>query len=168
MVNLRPLQPRDIDALYAISLATGLAGDDASSLYRDRKLMGHIYSAPYASLQPDLCLVAEDAAGVAGFVVGAADTFAWEARLEREWWPRLREQYPAPDRARMAEWSDDQRRVAMIHDPKPVPAIIVQSYLPIFTSICCRACRGEAPGPGCSLRGLPSPPPEGSAPCMSA
>jgi ribosomal protein S18 acetylase RimI-like enzyme len=128
MVNLRPLQPRDIDALYAISLATGLAGGDASSLYRDGKLMGHIYSAPYASLQPDLCLVAEDEAGVAGFVVGAADTFAWEGRLEREWWPRLREQYPAPDQARMAEWSHDQRRVAMIYDPKPVPAVIVQSY----------------------------------------
>ena len=66
MVNVRPLKPSDIDALYAISLATGLAGGDASSLYRDPKLIGHIYSAPYASLQPDLCLVAEDEAGVAG------------------------------------------------------------------------------------------------------
>jgi ribosomal protein S18 acetylase RimI-like enzyme len=128
MVNLRPLQPRDIDALYAISLATGLAGGDASSLYRDGKLMGHIYSAPYASLQPDLCLVAEDEAGVAGFVVGAVDTSAWEARLEQQWWPRLRAQYPAPDQARMAEWSDDQRRVAMIHNPTLVPAVVVETY----------------------------------------
>jgi hypothetical protein len=85
MANVRPLQPRDVDALYAISLATGLAGGDASPLYRDRKLMGHIYSAPYASLQPDLCLVAEDVAGVGGFVVGTADTSSWERRLEREW-----------------------------------------------------------------------------------
>ena len=128
MVNVRQLRPCDIDALYAISLATGLAGGDASSLYSDPKLMGHIYSAPYAMLQPDLCLVAEDEAGVAGFVVGTADTSAWESRLEREWWPRLRQQYPAPDPARMAEWSHDQRRVFMMHQPTPAPAAVVGSY----------------------------------------
>jgi ribosomal protein S18 acetylase RimI-like enzyme len=128
MVDVRPLQPCDVDALHAISLATGLAGGDASSLYSDPKLVGHIYSAPYARLQPDLCLVAEDEAGVAGFVVGTADTSAWETRLEREWWPRLRQQYPAPDEARMAEWTHDQRRIFMIHQPKPTPAAVVRSY----------------------------------------
>ena len=128
MVNVRPFQPSDMDALYAISLATGLAGGDASSLYSDRKLMGHIYSAPYAILQPELCLVAEDEAGVAGFIVGTANTSAWERRLEREWWPRLRQQYPAPDEARMAEWSHDHRRIFTIHKPKPIPAAVVQSY----------------------------------------
>jgi len=128
MVNIRAFQPCDLDALHAISLATGLAGGDASSLYSDQKLMGHIYSAPYAILQPELGLVAEDEVGVAGFIVGAANTSAWERRLEREWWPRLRREYPAPDEARMAEWSHDQRRVFMIHKPKPVPAAVVQSY----------------------------------------
>ena len=128
MVDIRQLQPRDIDALYAISLATGLAGGDASSLYRDLKLMGHIYSAPYASLQPDLCLAAEDEAGVAGFILGTADTSAWESRLEREWWPRLRQQYPAPDATRMAEWSHDHQRILQIHNPRPTPAAVVQSH----------------------------------------
>ena len=85
MLNIRPIQPGDIDALYAIALATAWVGGDASSLYRDPKLIGHIYSAPYANLQPELGLVAEDEAGVAGFVVGTADTAAWESRLEREW-----------------------------------------------------------------------------------
>jgi len=128
MVNVRPLQPCDIDALYAISLATGLAGGDASSLYRDGKLMGHIYSAPYANLQPDLGLVAEDEAGVAGFAVGAVDTSAWQRHLEQEWWPLLRQQYPAPDERKMAEWSDDERRIFAIHNPKPIPAAVVQSH----------------------------------------
>jgi ribosomal protein S18 acetylase RimI-like enzyme len=128
MVNIRPLQPSDIDALYAIALATAFAGGDASSLYRDPKLIGHIYSAPYATLQPELCLVAEDEAGVAGYVVGTGDTPAWESRLEREWWPKLRRQYPEPDEAHEAEWSHDQRRVFMIHKPTPVPGAVVQSY----------------------------------------
>jgi GNAT superfamily N-acetyltransferase len=128
MVNVRPLQPCDIDALYAIALATASAGGDASSLYRDPKLIGQIYSAPYAWLQPDLCLVAEDEAGVAGFVVGTADTLAWERRLERQWWPELRRQYLAPDEKHMAEWSHDQQRAFMIHNPTPAPAAVAQSY----------------------------------------
>ncbi|HZR85597.1 MAG TPA: hypothetical protein VFB02_02280 [Bradyrhizobium sp.] len=49
--------------------------------------MGRIYSAPYACLEPDLALVVEDSAGVAGFAVGTTDTQSWEMRLEREWWP---------------------------------------------------------------------------------
>ncbi len=39
---------RPPDACYSISLATGFAGGDASHLYRDPRLMGHIYIAPYA------------------------------------------------------------------------------------------------------------------------
>jgi ribosomal protein S18 acetylase RimI-like enzyme len=62
------------------------------------------------------------------FVAGTADTSIWERRLERQWWPRLRRQYPAPDETQMAEWSHDQRRVVMIHHPKPIPAAVVQSY----------------------------------------
>jgi GNAT superfamily N-acetyltransferase len=128
MATFRSLHTHDIDALYAISLATGLAGGDTSCLYRDRRLMGHIYSAPYAMLQPDLCLVAEDVTGAAGFVVGTTDTSAWEKRLEQEWWPRLRQQYPAPDEAQMVDWSHDQHRIFMIHKPKPTPAAVVLRY----------------------------------------
>ena len=51
---IRPFQSDDLDALYRISLATGLAGGDASHLYEDAKLMGHIYAAPYAVLEPQL------------------------------------------------------------------------------------------------------------------
>jgi ribosomal protein S18 acetylase RimI-like enzyme len=128
VVNIRLFESKDIEALYAISLGTGLAGGDASSLYADRKLMGHIYSAPYAVLEPALCLVTEDEEGVAGFAVGAVDTRSWEDRLEAEWWPSLRRQYAAPDEARMAEWTPDQRRIGMIHDPARTPAAVVGRY----------------------------------------
>ena len=80
----------------AISLATGFAGGDASHLYDDPRMMGHIYSAPYALLDPGLALVVEDGQGVAGFVVGTVDTSSWERKLEREWWPSLRRQYADP------------------------------------------------------------------------
>ena len=54
MAGVRLFQPEDLDALYEISLATGLAGGDAAHLYEDKKLIGHIYSAPYALLDPAL------------------------------------------------------------------------------------------------------------------
>lgn len=92
--QIRPFKEADLDACYAISLATGLAGGDASHLYRDRKMMGHIYVAPYARLAPELTFVVEDAQGVAGFVAGTVDTSAWEDRLERDWWPALRGAIP--------------------------------------------------------------------------
>jgi GNAT superfamily N-acetyltransferase len=127
--RLRPFRPADLDAGYAISLATGFEGGDASHLYRDPKMMGHIYFAPYALLAPALAFVVEDGEGVAGFAVGAADTVDWEERLEREWWPSLRQQYadtaPVPPEAR----TPDQRRAFMIHHPAKTPAAATGSYL---------------------------------------
>jgi ribosomal protein S18 acetylase RimI-like enzyme len=38
--------------------------------------------------------VAADRAGVAGYILGALDTQAFEQRLERDWWPALRARYP--------------------------------------------------------------------------
>jgi GNAT superfamily N-acetyltransferase len=108
-------------------LATGLAGADASHLHGDGTLIGHIYSAPYACLEPALALVAEDSQGVAGFVVGVVDTQAWEERLEREWWPRLRARYPCPSGS-PSEWSADQKRSALIHSPGRTPARIAKEY----------------------------------------
>jgi ribosomal protein S18 acetylase RimI-like enzyme len=124
MFELRPFQAPDLDALYAISLMTGHAGGDASHLYRDGRLIGHIYSAPYACLGADLVRVAADRDGVVGFVAGALDTLAWEATLERSWWPPLRAAYADPDPARSPAWNPDERRAAMIHAPERTPPAI--------------------------------------------
>lgn len=78
MPEIRPASPADLDACYEISLATAFEGGDASHLYADRRLMGHIYVAPYLLLAPTLAFVVEDRCGVAGFAVGTADTVAWE------------------------------------------------------------------------------------------
>jgi GNAT superfamily N-acetyltransferase len=128
MLQLRPYLLNDLESLYAISLATGAAGGDASHLYRDGRLMGAIYSAPYAVLAPDRVLVAADEAGVGGFVAGAFDTEAWQDRLDRCWWPQLRRQYPMPDLRSRGEWNIDQRRVDMIHHPERTPPQVTRAY----------------------------------------
>lgn len=73
MMRIRSVGPEDLDSLYAISLATGDRGEDASALYRDGRMVGHVYSAPYASLRPHTCLIAEDRQDVVGFAVGRHD-----------------------------------------------------------------------------------------------
>lgn len=125
---LRPIQTDDLDALYEISLATGDAGGDASGLYRDGRLLGHIYAAPYARLAPELAFVAEDAGGVAGYVVGVTDTRAFEALLEREWWPALRGVYPDPSDKPPAGLTSDDRRMLAIHHPTPSPEAVVRAF----------------------------------------
>jgi GNAT superfamily N-acetyltransferase len=128
MLTIRPFRLDDLDGLYRISLATGHAGGDASHLYIDPRLMGHIYSAPYALLEPQLALVAEDDDGVAGFAVGTTDTAAWERRLEQSWWPALRERYAMPAETDAAAWTPDQRRMAMIHRPGHTPSVVALPY----------------------------------------
>jgi GNAT superfamily N-acetyltransferase len=128
MLTLRPFRTDDLDDLYRISLATGAAGGDASHLYADPRLMGHIYVAPYAKLEAQLALVVEDQGGVAGFAVGAVDTAAWEGRLESEWWPVLRAQYAMPSKADASAWTPDQRRIAMIHRPARTPSAVTREF----------------------------------------
>lgn len=127
-IDIRRFEAADIEACYAISLATGLAGSDASHLYVDPQLMGHIYIAPYALLEPGLTLIVEDHDGVAGFVAGVVDTAAWEERLEGEWWPPLRRRYADPVGVAPDKQTADQRRASMIHHPARTPVEIVTRY----------------------------------------
>jgi GNAT superfamily N-acetyltransferase len=126
MVVLRPYRSDDLDALYDICLATGDSGRDAASLHSDGRLIGHIYAAPYGVLEPSNVFVAEDDEGVAGYVVGTHDTDAFAARLEREWWPALREHYArVPD---VGLTPADRQRIGMIRHPESNPADIVAQY----------------------------------------
>ena len=125
---IRPVRASDLAALHEISLATGHVGADAAGLYADPLMVGHIYSAPYGVLAPRLALVAEDAAGVAGFTVGAVDTAAWEALLERQWWPALRQRYADPGQEVSPGWNADQRRAFMFHHPAAVPEAVSASH----------------------------------------
>ena len=128
MTQIRPAAAADLDALYGIALLTGDSGADASALHKDPRLIGHIYAAPYATLSPETAFVAEDADGVAGYIVGAADTRAFAARLERDWWPALRGQYTDPSSLRPETWNADQTRAWLIHHPYPTPDRVLRGH----------------------------------------
>ena len=128
MVEIRAVQSNDLDALYRICLATGSGGEDARALYRDPRLLGHVYAAPYAILSPRSVFVVEDTLGVGGYIVGAPDTRELETRLEAEWWPGLRMLYNDPAGESRAGWSPDQLMIHKIHHPGRTANEIVEPY----------------------------------------
>jgi len=128
LTEVRPASPHDLEALYRIALLTGDHGGDASRLYEDPRLVGHIYAAPYAVLSPQTAFVAEDAQGVAGYIVGALDTRAFEAQLERDWWPALRARYNDPSDQPPSTWTPDQMRAWLIHHPYPTPDRVLTGH----------------------------------------
>jgi ribosomal protein S18 acetylase RimI-like enzyme len=115
-------------ALYRICLETGDSGQDATRLYQDPDLLGHLYVGPYLELQPDLAFVLADDAGPAGYVLGALDSRVFEERAEREWWPALRQRHPAPDPGRRPDWTLDEWRVHLFHTPWISPGAVVDEH----------------------------------------
>ena len=126
--DIRPYRAEDLDDLYHIALATGDSGADASDLYDDPMLVGHVYAAPYAVMSPDTAFVVEDAEGVCGYIVGALDTRAFEAMAEAEWWPALRPQYADPPIDSRDDWSRDELMSYLIHHPFPAPRRVVADF----------------------------------------
>jgi ribosomal protein S18 acetylase RimI-like enzyme len=113
VAEVRRYRPEDLDDLYRVCLETGDAGTDATALHDDTALLGHVYVGAYARFEPDLAFVVEDDEGVGGYVLGARDTAAFDARLEEEWWPPLRRRYPLP----AGGTEHDAFLVHLIHSP---------------------------------------------------
>jgi ribosomal protein S18 acetylase RimI-like enzyme len=110
-------------------LQTGDGGKDATSMFEDPRILGHVFAAPYGLFQPSLAFVAEDEAGVGGYIVAALDSRAFAERLEAEWWPALRDRYPAPPSGLPPDQrTPDQRAAGFIHDPLTVPDELAEDY----------------------------------------
>ena len=92
---IRPYRPADLDALYDICVRTADAGGDARGQYSTDRLMGDLFAAPYATLEPEHTHVLDDGTGTAvGYVLGTADTARFARRYRDEWLPRTA--YPEP------------------------------------------------------------------------
>lgn len=101
---IRAYHPSDLYRLYRICLETGADGNDATGTIDD-EILGHFFAAPYAVLEPALCLVLTEHGLPCGYILGTADSNAFAHRTATEWFPALRERYPLPateDRSRDA------------------------------------------------------------------
>lgn len=109
--------------MYRVCLLTADAGADGSALYENPDLLGHIYVGPYIVGQPEFAFVIADDAGIAGYVLGAADTRKFEGWQEQEWWPALRSQYPL-----YSGTSLDDELVSHFHSPETAPDSVIELY----------------------------------------
>ncbi|WP_226900008.1 GNAT family N-acetyltransferase [Nonomuraea phyllanthi] len=125
---IRPFEPFDLAGMYRVCLETGDSGRDATRLYRDPELLGHIYAGPYPIADPGLTWVAYDDQGLLGYVVATADTAAFEQWLEEAWWPGLRARYPRRPAADPGDGTEDWLRVAHLHDPPRTPADVLRAH----------------------------------------
>jgi GNAT superfamily N-acetyltransferase len=124
MPRIEPAGPHDLPGAYRVALLTGASdGTDASALYRDPDLLGHLYVGPYLARGEGTQLVVVDDEGVAGFLVSTDDTLAFETWAEEEWWPALRARYPP-----RAEDTPDAELVRLIHEPERTPADLARAY----------------------------------------
>jgi ribosomal protein S18 acetylase RimI-like enzyme len=110
--TLRSYEHDDLDALYEICHRTGLAGQDATGVIEDRRLLGDLFAAPYAVLEPDLVTIADLDGQAVGYIVGTADTAAFEARCEADWYPAKRIERPEDE----AGTGVDALFVALLHN----------------------------------------------------
>jgi hypothetical protein len=110
--QIRPYHPSDLVALYRICLQTGNNGKDASQLYKDPDLLGHLYAAPYAVSEPDLCFLLTHEDERCGYILGTRDTRMFNQWCELNWFPHLRERYGIP---KTDDTSHDVRLIHLIH-----------------------------------------------------
>jgi len=123
MFRIRPATLQDLPGTYRVCLLTGDSGRDASTLYTDLDLLGHVYAGPYVVGRPGTELVLTDADGIAGYLLAADDTRAFEAWAAAEWWPALRERYPRRD-----DGTPEAELINLIHEPARAPDALVDEF----------------------------------------
>jgi ribosomal protein S18 acetylase RimI-like enzyme len=125
-MQIRPVEPADLEALYEVGLRTGDAGEDASLLFDDPRLLGEVYVGPYVVLAAGIGFtVLDDAGKPAGYILAAVDTREFEREAEERWWPPLRERYPLTSDDPSAA---DEELIDLIHHPELASDEVVADY----------------------------------------
>lgn len=95
--SIRPFRPGDEPALAEICVRTAAFGGDATGVLPDDAIWPAIFVLPYAHRHPDTAFVVEtDGGRVAGYVVCAPDSDAFERWFADEWWPSHAARWPRP------------------------------------------------------------------------
>ena len=95
-LKIRKYHMTDLSSLYRICLLTGYNGNDATPFLKDPDLVGHLFAAPYAIFDPDLCFVLVKDSVPSGYILGTRDSIKFYEQCEKKWFSKLRERYPQP------------------------------------------------------------------------
>ncbi|WP_396657334.1 GNAT family N-acetyltransferase [Microbacterium sp.] len=116
MHEIRDAQAFDLPGVYRVCLLADDPGWPGGNARRNPDLVGHVYAGAYVVGPGTLARVVVDEEGVAGYVLAAIDTAAFELWREAEWWPVLRRQYPIGAGA-----AEDRWLIERIHAPEKPP-----------------------------------------------
>lgn len=115
--TIRSALPDDQAAAYYVCLKTGDHGRDGEPFYRDDPdSLGRIFVGPYIAFEPGLSLVLADADGICGYAFAALDSHAFYERYDREWRPKLCQEFPLPQ-GDPAGWTRAQTVHSWYHRP---------------------------------------------------
>lgn len=115
--QIRDFRPGDEKDAYYVCLRTGDHGKDGAEIYRDDpEALGRIYVGPYLKYSPELSLILEDEEGVCGYALAALNSREFFDTYDREWRPKLCEEYPAPT-GDASTWTPIQETYHLYHNP---------------------------------------------------
>lgn len=95
MTEIRAYRPTDRSAVASICTRTGDSGADATGHFSTDELLPDVYALPYVDHEPELALLVDAGAGPIGYILGTADTAAFDRWFVEHWWPTVVGKYEA-------------------------------------------------------------------------
>ena len=114
--SIRSYKSADTSAVYEICLKTGNSGQDATHLFSDPLVLGHIYVGPYMEFEPQSVFILEDDQGPCGYIMGVLDSQTYYQWMHREWLPKIRVNYKKPT-GNPDTWDETEKITDLLFHP---------------------------------------------------
>ena len=114
--SIRSYKSADTSAVYEICLKTGNSGQDATHLFSDPLVLGHIYVGPYMEFEPQSVFILEDDQGLCGYIMGVLDSQTYYQWMHSEWLPKIRVNYKKPT-GNPDTWDETEKITDLLFHP---------------------------------------------------
>ena len=114
--SIRSYKSADTSAVYEICLKTGNSGQDATHLFSDPLVLGHIYVGPYMEFEPQSVFILEDDQGPCGYIMGVLDSQTYYQWMHSEWLPKIRVDYKKPT-GNPDTWDETEKITNLLFHP---------------------------------------------------
>jgi hypothetical protein len=114
--NIRSYHSSDNDQVYNICLQTGDSGKDATKLFNDPVVLGHIYAGPYMEYEPQSVFILNDDSGICGYILGTMNSNAFYDWMNKDWLPVIRKNYNQPI-GESSTWSRTEKTINILFQP---------------------------------------------------
>lgn len=128
MSLIRAYRPSDRNAVAEICTRTGDSGADATGQFSTDDLLPDIYALPYVEREPELALMVDAGAGAIGYILGTADTVAFDRWFVDTWWPTVAGKYAAAAAAGTASEAESRFVRSATEVGGGLPAELLAAY----------------------------------------